>query len=155
MGKVLGGTALVILVAGGVVNTLQGDNGKSSVASVATAARKSETKPALATKPESVIAVDAPELWRAYNANEVAADEKYKGKALLVAGEITSIDKDFLDNIVLRLKAPNEFMSTNAYMNEADKKFVVQLRKGHILKVRCTGGGMTLGSPVLRDCSID
>jgi hypothetical protein len=41
----------------------------------------------------STTAVSSYELFNAYQANEVAADDRYKGKKLLVTGSVASIDK--------------------------------------------------------------
>ena len=57
---------------------------------------------------EKPIEVPNTQLWNEYEANEVAADEKYKGKRLLVAGVVDSIDKDVFNNVVLHLRSPNQ-----------------------------------------------
>ena len=47
---------------------------------------------------KAVLNVRANDLVKAYESNEVAADEKYKGKLVKVSGRIESIGKDLLDN---------------------------------------------------------
>src|ERR1700736_1804386 len=43
-----------------------------------------------------VITILANALYRAYDANEVAADEKYKGKSVKITGKVQNIGKDIL-----------------------------------------------------------
>lgn len=64
----------------------------------------------------STLQVAAGELFSAYHENEVAADDRYKGKKLLVIGTVASIDKDFLDNINVQLRTSNQFMPVAATM---------------------------------------
>jgi len=97
--------------------------------------------------------VDANELWNDYRENEVAADERYKGHVLIVDGVVASIDKDFLDHIVIRLKSRNEFMGTMATMEDAEKRTAASLRRGQRVLVQCRGGTMIMGSPTLEDCT--
>jgi hypothetical protein len=94
------------------------------------------------------------ELWAAYDSNEVAADERYKGKLLRVVGTLASIDKDFLDKVVLRLRSPNQFMHTSATLVDAQKGAAASLRKGMEITVECECAGRIVGSPVLRKCEI-
>jgi hypothetical protein len=107
-------------------------------------------------RPKAVaVEVTATKLWNDYQANEVAADEKYKGKTLLVSGSVASIDKDFADNIVVRLSTPNQFMSTMATLDDSQKSKAAQLSKGQPIRLRCEGRGMIIGSPSLDDCTIE
>ena len=63
---------------------------------------------------EKPIAVKATDLVDEYHRNEVAADERYKGKLLTVVGQVAAIEKDAFDNIVVRLKTANPFMGAMA-----------------------------------------
>jgi hypothetical protein len=100
------------------------------------------------------IGVKAPDLAKEYHANEVRADEKYKGKDLLVGGYVEGIDKDFTDEIVVRLKGDSDFHWVMAHVRREDKGKAAALNKGQSTVLRCTGGGMVIGSPVLNDCGI-
>jgi len=102
--------------------------------------------------PEFERTVDAVKLWKAYDANEVAADDEFKGKTVLVTGRVLSIDKDFLDNIVVRLSSPNEFMPTSASMRDSEKAIAAGLQNGTTVHVVCECAGRLMGSPTLRDC---
>ena len=116
---------------------------------------KVSTVPAAANvvDPAAANVVDAIKLWSDYHDNEVAADEQYKGRLLLVDGVVASIDKDFLDHIVIRLKSRNEFMGTMATMEDTEKRTAASLRRGQRVRVQCRGGTMIMGSPTLSDCT--
>lgn len=96
--------------------------------------------------------IDNRRLWQEYHDNEVAADQRYKGRTLVVSGRVDSIDKDFMDGLVIRLRSSNPYMTTMANLNKKQENVAAQLRKGAEIDMRCTGGGMVIGSPVLRDC---
>ncbi|MBX3223807.1 MAG: hypothetical protein KF795_25060 [Labilithrix sp.] len=101
----------------------------------------------------SSIAVTSMQLFNDYQANEVAADNAYKGKQLLVTGTVASIDKGPFGGLVLRLATPNEFMSTMCRMERSEQSALAQLQKGERIRVLCKGTGMVLGSPSLDDCT--
>jgi TonB family protein len=107
-----------------------------------------------ATEAQQAISVSAPKLWEDYHANEVAADNQYKGKRLIVQGMVTSINKDFADTVYVLLSTFNEFESVHADLSSEYQQEAATLQIGQILTVECEGGGMVIGSPVLRNCSI-
>lgn len=89
------------------------------------------------------IEITANELYSAYNANEVAADEKYKGKKIAVTGVISDIRKDFAGNAKISLEIGilqtiNCNFGKNAgvvsKLNKQDKITVVGICKGFIVK---------------------
>jgi ribosomal protein L37E len=98
------------------------------------------------------IRVPAGRLFQDYQANEVRADEEYKGVTLVVYGDVASIDKGILDSIHVRLQTSNQFMSVLAMMEKSEKAEASGLSKGQEVQVRCVGTGMTMGSPSLDDC---
>lgn len=100
------------------------------------------------------VAVDASRLWRDYNANEVAADNKYGGHEILVQGTVQSIEKDFMNSVILELRSSNQFMPTRAYLNSADVTQAARMSKGQRVLLTCTCKGKVVGSPVLKSCSI-
>lgn len=99
--------------------------------------------------------VSAAELFSAYDGNEVAADERFKGKLLGVQGKIQSIDKDAFQHIVIRLATKNQFMPISATINPVDKGTAALLSKGETTRLYCEGAGRVIGSPVLKECFID
>jgi hypothetical protein len=98
------------------------------------------------------LAVTATQLHEAYKENEVQADMQYKGRRLLVSGKVDKVSKDVMDKPFVSLATSNMFMEVLAY--DMPENAVASLRKGMSLTLLCTGQGMTLGSPMLHDCSI-
>lgn len=121
---------------------------------VASSLSSSDRESAVATGPaEEPVAVEiaAPALFRAYDANEVSADDAYKGKHLAVAGRVASIDKDLFDHIIVRLAGGNMFQTVDATMQPNQKSQAAGLRKGTSVTVLCVGNGKIMG-PQLEDC---
>lgn len=115
---------------------------------------QAEPTPAAPSRSPS-LTVTATQLYNDYHANEVAADEKYKGKTLRVTGSVASIDKDFMGNILLRLVTPNEFSQVMATLQDTEKGKAGRLAKGNGVRLVCEGQGMVIGSPSLDDCAIE
>ncbi len=98
------------------------------------------------------IKVSARDLFRAYDANEVAADGTYKGKPLEVTGTVESISSDFTDEPVVQLATGEMFQQVHA--SGLSKTVAGQLSKGQKITVQCTGGGEIVGMPALEHCSM-
>ncbi|MFI8572949.1 hypothetical protein ACIGEO_15680 [Stenotrophomonas bentonitica] len=97
------------------------------------------------------VEITARQLHRDYEANEVAADVLYKGKRLLITGEVASIQTDLMDKPQVQLKAGSvdQVMISGLSREEAGA-----LGKGDTVLAACTGNGMILGSPMTRDCEL-
>ncbi|WP_153140793.1 OB-fold protein [Paraburkholderia agricolaris] len=151
IGIICGGlVALVILV--GVFAPKQSATETSTGASNANAREQSATATSAAV-PVAPINVATGVLFDDYDSNEVAADQKYKGKALAIAGTVQSIDKDAFDNIVVALRTKNEFMPVHAYLDKEHESLAASLRKGQKIAWVCVGAGKIIGSPIIRDCN--
>ncbi|RPE74640.1 OB-fold protein [Vulcaniibacterium tengchongense] len=133
---VLGATAV-----GGTAALQQASNGTE------TAAPASQAEPAA-----DAIKITARELFQAYAANEVAADGKYKGKALEVSGKVESITSDFSDEAVVQLTTGEILQQVHA--RGLPKDVAAQLETGQQVTVACTGAGEVMGSPQLNDCRV-
>lgn len=101
---------------------------------------------------EPAIAVTSADLFKAYEENEIAADQQYKGKRLEVTGTITGIDSDLMDKPVVRLNTPNEFMSAGA--SGLPLEVAATLKKGQKVTLLCTGGGEVMSMPQLDECVV-
>jgi hypothetical protein len=130
---------------------LAGSLGAAAEAGSAKADADVTTESAPAPVAEPAISVGARELFAPYNANEVAADQQFKGKRLRVIGTIESIDSDFGDEPVVLLSA-GDFQSV--HVQGLPKDVAGTLAKGQEITVACSGGGEVIGSPILDDCSI-
>lgn len=113
------------------------------------------------TPPESpkpqepeMIKVSARKLWSDYQANEVRADRKYRGKQLKVAGSVNCVTKDVFGHVFVGLEAENPYMPVHAYVTSDEIGKTEALSKGNKVTVACEGAGMMVGSPMLQDCII-
>ena len=103
--------------------------------------------------PKVDMEVTASELYRAYEANEVSADQQYKGKRLLITGVVENIGKDVMDNPYVALKI--DFLKgVNCYFDDENNKVSSQLNKGQKIQIIGTCAGLTLTDVVVRDCEL-
>lgn len=102
--------------------------------------------------PDGLLSVGAVRLWRDYQENEVAADNRYKGKRLRVTGTVVSIERDADGRPVLHLVSGNPIFLTMATLDRADIPAAAQLKKGDQVVVRCIGDGQTMRMPQLERC---
>ncbi len=98
--------------------------------------------------------VSARELFRAYAANEAAAQEQYGNRILDVSGTVESVDLDLTDEPVVRLETENQFMSAMVNLIDIEKPKAAALAKGQAIIVRCAKVREVVGSPALDDCAI-
>lgn len=98
------------------------------------------------------IAVSSRELYAAYDENEIAADQLYKGKWLLVTGTVESISSDMADEPAIQLLGDGYF--TNVHVEGLPVSVAMTLSKGQSISVLCLGAGEVLGSPMLDKCEI-
>lgn len=98
--------------------------------------------------------VTANQLYQAYDANEIAADDKYKGKKLAVTGRISEIS-EILGDIHVDLKTGDGIGWTKISCNMEDRDVVSKLRKGQKVTIIGTCDGLTLNVSIdLEDCKI-
>jgi hypothetical protein len=142
------GLAIGVVVVGLVGFAVAGGNSSSP-------SQQPQQEPATPPEAETPpMNVTARALWEAYDANEVSADDKFKGKKLLVDGVIASIDKDLFDNILVRLVGGNRYSTVDATIREVDKAKAAELKKGQRISLTCMGDGKIMSSPMLKPCMI-
>lgn len=103
----------------------------------------------------SAIEVTAQELYSAYEANQVAADAKYKDKTLKVTGVVESIGKDILDTPYITLTSGGQYevWGVQCMFDEKYEPELAKLTKGQTVTVqgKCDG---YLVNVLLRDCAL-
>ena len=112
------------------------------------------TTPNPAAPAAQPVAVTAVELSRAYGANEAAAQSAYGSTPLLVSGEIAGIDLDLTNDPVVKLKTDNEFSPAQASLADAAKPAAATLAKGQKIKLLCESVSEVIGTPMLRNCTV-
>lgn len=99
----------------------------------------------------TALEVTAGKLFADYEANEVAADNQYKGKTLAVSGTVAGINKDFTDEVYVELAA-TPFQSIQARGLPQD--VAAGLNKGQKVTVECIGDGLMMTLPILKKCKL-
>lgn len=100
----------------------------------------------------SAVKVTAKELFRAYEANEMAAQQAYGDKLLEVTGVVNGVDLDISDEPVVQLRTDNQFMSASVYLTDATQSFASTLSKGQTAVFLCEEVSEVIGMPQLKEC---
>jgi tRNA_anti-like len=98
------------------------------------------------------IKVTAVDLSRKYNANEVAADNEYKGKTLWITGKVDAISKNAFNQPYLALRGAEMFHEVQASMDKSAYDQIATFSKGQKVSLICRGSGMVLMSPMATQC---
>ena len=85
------------------------------------------------------VKISASRLYKEYDANEIAADQKYKGKIIEVTGVIRDIGNDIMNNAYVTLAGDEYFGDIQCYFNK--KSVVAKLSKGKRITIigSCSG----------------
>jgi hypothetical protein len=137
-----------------------GDNKSSSPSKESSSEQKEEKVAEEAPAPEQPktpeVTVTSAALAKAYKDNEVAADQKYKGKLVEITGKVTGVDNGTFDNeIIVKLSdGEYDFSGPMCYMKPSEHDKVINYTKGQQVTLIGTGNSATIGSPMLKDCVI-
>lgn len=136
-------------------------NKKDHAASSATQAAGANTAASAAVAATGVVpaatpplAVTSVALAKAYEENEAAADNLYKGKLLVVSGKLQSINKDLTDDTVLVLQGQNAFQTVQAELDSDAASAALSMHKGQKVTLHCMGAGEVASLPMLKDCRL-
>ena len=101
------------------------------------------------------VTVSAYEIYQAYEANEVAADLKYKEKVIQVSGVVESIGTDFMDTIYVSLSVGDEYeiSSVQCFFADSHKADAASLSKGQRVTIKGLGDGYLM-NVLLRGCTL-
>ncbi|WP_186224605.1 OB-fold protein [Burkholderia gladioli] len=88
-----------------------------------------------------------------YDANEVAADNKYKNHLLIVSGPVNEIKKDLEGRTYLNLDVQSHFLGVNATLNPKYVQLAASLVKGNTVSMVCVGDEKII-TPQLKNCAI-
>jgi hypothetical protein len=121
----------------------------SSVPPTATAAASNAPSPIA-----NAIPVSAAKLSRVYSQNEIEADSIYKGKILLIKGNVRSVDEDFSGSPLLRLSAGKGTSGLQAILRPSETTKAATLATDQSVALLCRGAGKLLQHPVVDECLI-
>ena len=122
----------------------------TSETKVAEAKAKAEQEAAAARQKaiDEAIKVNASTLYEEFNTNNVGAENKYKGKMLLVTGTVYNIDKTAYVNLMAGYVADG----VTAYFSSEGKSQITNVSQGQTITVLGRCSGRSLGSAILNDC---
>lgn len=98
-----------------------------------------------------LLEVTSDRLHRDYAGNEIAADQRYRGRPLRVTGAVQVI-RYTLGDPHMKLWTTNEFESVDAWFDPAWVNDLAKINAGDHVTLRCVGGGVILMRPQLRRC---
>jgi tRNA_anti-like len=96
--------------------------------------------------------ISAVELWEQYSVNAAHADVRYKNKKVAVTGTVADVRRDYKGNLLLRLTTGDALETVRATVAYHDDSGWSIPTRGQIVSLRCTGGGVQIGSPLLESC---
>ncbi len=107
-----------------------------------------------AEKSRSKLSMSVDALARAYNANEIAADEKYKGKAVIITGKIQSIGKDILGSPFVVVGGSGMLDGVQCMFAKSATSSLASLSKGRTVTISGTVSGKMLTWVMMSDCQL-
>ncbi|MBW4061576.1 hypothetical protein HJC99_03350 [Candidatus Saccharibacteria bacterium] len=122
------------------------------IASAAGGSKKAATSGTGGTaQPQTATVVDVKAFGDEFDANQVAAENKYKNKLVQFTAPISNITDTGLS---FQNVTSKEFSTTQISCNISDKNSVLSLKNGESATVKGTVTGQTIGVIELNDCSI-
>ncbi|MDD2903335.1 MAG: hypothetical protein PHU44_12965 [Syntrophales bacterium] len=97
--------------------------------------------------------ISAHELYKHYKNNEVAADEKFKGRVVVVSGRIRNIGKDIMDQPYIVIGGQGFLDGVQCTFTKDQKYLVAQLSKGQYVKVKGEVSGK-MGNVLVNKCTM-
>jgi hypothetical protein len=99
------------------------------------------------------VLVTADELEQAYRINTVAADDRFKGRRLLVSGLVQDINTDISDDVYIAFASRSDsFSRPQAHLASSERSTAAKLVPGQAIQLLCVGAGDIVKSPMLRNC---
>jgi len=96
--------------------------------------------------------LSADQLFSDYAANEVAADQKYKGQVVVVTGQIDSIGKDITDEAFVVIGGSGFLDGVQCMFVKSQETAVAGVSKGQVVTIKGEVGGK-MGNVLLNNCT--
>ena len=107
--------------------------------------------PSIDSNTKPVLTVNSKNLYNDYNNNEIAADDKYKGKIIQVKGTIRDIGNDIMDEAYVTLIGDEFFGDVQCFFS--DKSYLVDVKKGQNINVVGYCDGLFI-NVIMKNCII-
>jgi len=144
------GIVIIVLIAWGS----SGDKKDQETKQTNTQQPASQQQAKQAPPAEQVVTVSPEQIAKDYKANEVAADNKYKGKLVQVSGEVDKIGKDITDTMYVVIKGDSSnFTDVQCFFNKDKADQLAQLQKGQSLTIKGKCNGLMM-NVLIKDCEI-
>jgi len=140
----------IIIAISTISNLLNKNSSNSSVSKSGRSSTSNDTAEARTT----AIEVSPSQLFADYKANEVNADNLYKGKLLKVTGTIKSIGKDIRDEPYITFDSGDIITSVQVYFMKSEQNKLADLSSGQKLTIIGTCGGKLM-NVFIRNSSIE
>ena len=94
-------------------------------------------------------------IWTAFNENEVAAEDQYKGKEVAIKGKIADITTDILGNPQISFNVDQHgFHNVHCSFEKEDRAVIAKMKKGQVVIVAGLCQGMVVQIVSLRKCRV-
>ena len=91
------------------------------------------------------VEITSKDLSAEYDKNEIAADNKFKGKTVKVTGKVEDIGKDFMDEVYITLEGQDIFQGVQVYFkNSGEEETAATLEKGQDVTIEGNCDGLLL-----------
>ena len=101
---------------------------------------------------EQPLVVSASTLCKAYNNNEILADQQYKDKSFIISGIIESIQVGAFGGQTVDFNAQGCLLGVRLEMKKGHDNFLSSLRPGQKEKLYCKFGGNMMNVFTIEDC---
>lgn len=113
--------------------------------------------PSWADEPDKTV-IHAKTLWKEFDDNAFAADEKYAGREILIKGEIKSIKKNVFTNLPVIELEVSSMHSVDCQMQVNDQKKAItpveKLKKGEEVVIKGKVKNYLTNSVQIEDCQL-
>jgi len=150
--KVLIGVGILVLI--GIIGS-QLDKSKAANSPLKSDAQLTQAqKDSIAKAEQEEIkknTITASQLVAEYEANEVSADNTFKGKTFYVSGTVVDIKKDVLNHIYVTLKSDNIIRRVQCYFEDAETAAKLSKNMNVTFMGKCDGLMMNV---LMKDCKL-
>lgn len=101
-----------------------------------------------------IIASTSTEVAKAYDENQVAADQKFYKKEILISGKIQAINSGLGNEPYVVMSGSNQFLQPQIHFDKPDLQKISNLSKGQLAAFVCKGNGAIAGTPLFKNCAL-